>query len=301
MSSFNNPTYKYIESAVIINEVKNLLSSYFDQGTLDESILYPKIKWCLDKMGLKVHPLKSAMVQIVNKQGRLPLDFYKLSYAVGCGSYEQWEDMDGIDQFTPKITEKRIYEIPACRSSFDYCTNECGETYEIIQSFEQLKYRYWDFFNIRVRNEEVCTNDCINKQYSSEYNEIDIRNGIIFTNFSGSIHLDYIATMENNEGDLLIPDYSQITEWIKLVLIVECFRKLFYNGENTVQQRLQVSMQELTVKQLDALNFWKANEVQDFYDLRRVLKARYSKHKTAIRGDSMKSEFYTIVGQNQYI
>ena len=287
MSSFNQPQYKYIKSDVIVNEVKNLLSSYFDQGTLDESILYPKIRWCLDKMGMKVHPYKTAMIGISNKQGKLPLDFYKLNYAIGCGESEVWEDMNGLDQFVPRITEKRIYDVPACKSKFDYCTNECGETYEILQSFEQVKYRYWNFFEVKVSSsKESCSDNCPNINYGCQ-NDIAIRNGHVYTNFNGNVYIDYLGTMEDIDGDLLL---------------VECLLKLFYNGENNVAQRLQLAEQILTAKQADFESFRRMNEVSDFYDLSRILISRYSKYKTAVKGNhrDLYKGLYLTSGRNQY-
>jgi len=299
---FNQPEYKYIQANVIINEVKNTLSSYFDQGTLDESIMYPKIMWCLGKMGLKVYPQKSDVVQLNGKQGKLPLDFYKLNYAIGCGQFDTWEDTNGINQFTPHITEKRIYEIPICKSQMDYCTNECGETYEVIQSFEQLKFRYYDFFNVRVTSSnEYCSNACPNL-ISNESNEVAIRNGFVFTNFNGSVHIDYLAKMETLDGDILLPDYPQITEWIKAVIIEECFRKLFYNGENAVAQRLSSAQQILTVRQLEFESFRRMNEFQDFYDVSRILKSRYSKYKSVVKGQEVFNRgTYVTVGQKNYV
>lgn len=284
MATFNNPTYKYITADVIINQVKNMLSSYFNQGTLDESIMYPKIRSCLDTLGLKVHPMKSEIIHINDRQGRLPLDFYKLANAIGYGEFEAWEDMEGLNGLTPTITEKRVYEIPVCKSRLDYCTDECGETYEIIQSFEQLKYRYYDKFNIRVVSSDLyCDNACTNKTCSSD-NEVSIRNGFLYANFNGSIYIDYLATMETLDGDLLIPDYSQITDWITEALIVECLRKLFLNGEGSVETRLREAKAELTVKQARAENFRRMAEVQDLYDVRKILMARYNKYQSAVRG-----------------
>lgn len=83
-----NLNLKYIEAQELIRETKNELSSYFEKGALDESLLYPIIRTCLSKMGLKILPVKKIVLKLDQGKAELPCDFYKLDFALGCGFCE---------------------------------------------------------------------------------------------------------------------------------------------------------------------------------------------------------------------
>lgn len=284
MASFNSPEYKYINGSVIANNVKNQLSSYFDQGVLDDSLLYKPLKSCLDRIGLKVMPQRSATIVITDKQGILPKDFYKMVYAIGCSTYEQWENpMNGPEGYKLTLTEKAVVSIPVCKSSLDFCTDECGQLTEILQEFDIYKARYTNVFNVAVsKSESLCTDDLLRNNPGSP-NEIAIRNGAIYANFSGYVYIEYLSNLMGDDDEILVPDYTQITDWMETAMMIECFEKMYLNGEGDVIQRLQYLQNIVQNKFQVARTFYKMIEVRDCYDIARVLRSRFQKYRNAFK------------------
>ena len=271
----NNPNYKYITGEVLANNVKNLLGSYFAQGSLDDSLLYKPMKSCLDRIGMKVHPHKTVVIPVVDKMAKLPDDFFKVVYMVGCGSFEM------KDAINHRIVEREIIQIPYGEVKERYCEDKCGDLYEMVHEFDEITLKYTDFFPVQVTGSNTkCVEEFLHHEAN---NQVSIQNNMIYANFSGYIYLEYLSSLENCEGDLLVLDYTQITDWIETCMMIECLEKLYLNGDADVIQRLQYLESKRQMKEGVARSFWKMNEVQDFYDVRRVLKNRFSMYKNAVK------------------
>jgi hypothetical protein len=257
----------FISSEVLVNNVKNRLSTYFAQGTVDESHLYKAIKSCLDRIGFKAHQLKVVTLNIQDKQCDLPCDFFKVESIMG---YEQVEyyDLNEREQGIMRISEREVVSIPVCKTKFDYCQDTCGNLIEIIQEFNLEKIKYTSLFPVHLD--------------SKVGDSVTIQNGKIYANFSGNIILTYLS--DNWDGEeFLVPDYTQITDWIETAMEVECLEFLYLNQVSDAIQRLQYLQNKLTEKQAIARSFYKMNEVKDFYNLRTLLNKRYSAYKNFIR------------------
>lgn len=253
----------FISSEILVNNVKNRLSTYFSQGTVDESHLYKAIKSCLDRIGFKAHQLKVVTLAIHDKQCDLPCDFFKVESIMGFDQIEYY-DIDPREKGLMKIVENEVISIPVCKTKFDYCQDSCGNLIEIIQEFNLEKIKYSSLFPVGLD--------------SRLGDSITIQNGKIYANFSGNIILTYLS--DNWDGEeFLVPDYTQITDWIETAMEVECLEFLYLNQVSDAIQRLQYLQNKLTEKQAIARSFYKMNEVKDFYNLRAVLNNRYSGYK----------------------
>ena len=163
----------FISSDIIVNNVKNRLSTYFAQGSIDETHLYKAIKSCLDRMGSKAHALKSTHLVLRDRQAELPSDFFKLVSLVGVNKVEYW-DLDPKEAVLLKSQERMVVEIPTCKSRMDYCTDTCGNLMEFVQEFELHKVKYSELFVVKVDSR-------------LEGQSISIRNGMVFANFVGKL------------------------------------------------------------------------------------------------------------------
>lgn len=274
-----NPTINYIPAQELIREVKNELSSYFEKSALDESYLYPVIRTCLSKMGLKILPIKKAFLKLEEGVANLPCDFYKLEEAIGCGFCDQID----VDFNTPQFIEYEVSGVNICETECDYCSDDCGNLYSIIQKFNTYSATYSELFLLRVSGcDEFC---CDGFQNVKSPNEITIKNGKVYANFNqGFIYLEYLTNLETEDGDLLIPDQMTIRDWIKHEMMFVCFRKLYLNGEGDVQQRLQWMQGQLSILQTNAQSIYKRWDLKEAYDLRKILRSRFHKFNTAVYG-----------------
>lgn len=269
---------QYINASEVIREVKNELSGYFERGILDDSYLYPAIRECLSDMGLKILPMKKDVLKVENNVVDLPCDFYKMVGAIGCGTFQEFD----IDYTNSHLVEYEVSGSNTCEC-IEYCEDACG-LFGIKQTFNTYSVEWTDLFPIRVSGDAkpYCVEDCFKYKQCKE--EITIKNGKIYTNFNGSIYIEYLTNLENEDGDLMVPDHEKIKAWIKDKLFFVCFRVLWRNGDGDVERRYQDAKQQLAISQVNASNLYKAWTVKDYYDLRKVLYSRFHKYNTVVYG-----------------
>lgn len=279
----------YIPVSQLFNEVKNELSSYFEKGALDESYLYPSVRVCLAKMGLRILPVKKDVIRVENFKTELPCDFYKLLFAVACGA-EQFAELDYLNTKLEEYTVDSPTAIDVCSTRCDYCEDACGNLYGIRQYFNTYAVEFKQLYPLKITSDAkpYCTEECF--KYHQKGNEITIKNRHIYTGFeAGTIYIEYLTNLEEEE-ELMIPDDERILDWIKHEILFVCFRKLYLNGDGDVVQRLQWVTQQLAISQVNASNLYKRFTTKEFYDLRKTLYSRFHKFNTAVYGKYYNSE-----------
>lgn len=288
----------YISATELLLEVQNQLSTFFERALLDDSIFYPVIKRCLDKLGMKILPTAHLVIPIKDYQGILPFDFYKLVSATGCFEVETL-----ITDENPKVIE--VYESDKFKSYQDYYllkpadvrVDAYGDEFYVIQRYETFAVRYNNFYPLSVAQSSFgqCANGCLNKQVRSQ-NKIEISGRKLLTNFaSGSILLEYLQSLEKEtvDGtDLLIPNYSPITEWIVYKCIYKGLEKMYLNQEADVQQRLQFIGQQLAVAETNALTFISKSSIRELYDYRNLFFSRFKKFNDMVYGPKTPNTIY---------
>lgn len=272
---------RYISSNVIIAEVKNKLSKYFDSNLVDESIFYPRIKSCLDELRFDVYEEKIAVLEVENKQADLPEDFKRMCLALACFQEHCIETSDII-----YTEQQHVCELNLCETACDVCHDDCGNMMKIVQKFPQT-YKTWNTFDVLCLTKEslpFCDKNCFNFRSKSK-NEIDIRNSKINTNFDrGLVYIEYVASLEG-KTDFNIPDQSKIVEWIKADLIHEAFQTMYWNGETDILQRYQDTKRDLHIKYQNARAVFKLPEIEELYGLANKLINRYKVLGDAVWND----------------
>lgn len=273
----------YVPAEEVIIEVKNTLSPYFEKGALDSSYLYPPIRLCLSKMGVRILPVKKDVIRVENFKAELPCQFYKLVFAVACGA-EEFVELDYLNTKLEEYTVDSPTAIDVCSTRCDYCEDACGNLYSIKQYFNTYAVEFKSLYPLKITPDArpFCTEKCF--EYQQRGNEITIKNGHIYTGFeAGTIYLEYLTTLEE-DGELMIPDDERIKDWIKHEILFVCFRKLYLNGDGDVQQRLNWVQSQLAISQVLASNIYKRFTTKEYYDLRRTLYSRFHKFNTAVYG-----------------
>lgn len=272
----------YITGEELLNEVRLKLSNYFERGVLDDSMFYPVIRECLAKLGSRVYPTSTAILPVEDYKAKLPEDFRKLIVALGCGNFTitDTDPLGKIYDVTPEQVVNYVAKPPAP------CIDECGDAFHIVQMFDTYTINFSEYFNLQVSNNSKgsCLTDCFNNKIKSKYQiELDMRSKKIVTNFpTGHIYIEYTQTLEK-DGDLLIPDFAQVREWIKKACVTEAFENMFYNLPTAeVQTKLNYARGEESVAEISARSFVKAHEFGEMYDTRRLLTGRYKKFSEMI-------------------
>ena len=118
-----------------------------------------------------------------------------------------------------------------------------------------------------------CDRECFHFGQKSPH-EFEIRDNYLHVNFEkGLVYIQYKESLENDEG-FNIPDFPEITDWIKQALIVQAFTSLWRNGEE-VQQKLAFEKGSLRTLEIMALQFYRTSGVHKYAQTAQVFVDRF--------------------------
>ena len=131
---------------------------------------------------------------------------------------------------------------------FMNCKNEC---YELVQKVNNSTFTYRNLLPLRiVENPESVECDCPNL-YLQTGNKAWIQNGFLFTNFTtGKVYINYQGQMEDEQGNLLVPDHDMLNEYYEYALKERILENLYINGEPDIERRLQLIQSKLKEERL---------------------------------------------------
>ncbi len=109
--------------------------------------------------------------------------------------------------------------------------------------------------------------------------EAYIKDGWIYTNFEeGNMYINYQGTLENDEGDLMVPDHPYLNEYYEYGLKKRILENLIMDGVN-VGAQLQLVQSEYRGARNNALSFVNTpnfSEMEKVWTMNR--KAMYGKY-----------------------
>jgi hypothetical protein len=271
---------RYIDSNVIINDVKNRMSKYFSSQKVDESILPRVIRKCVGKMGLKVYPEKRAVLEVCDYKAILPDGFRYLALAMLCSGkvkYVKNQLKTRQDQLiceNPCSTVCVSTEVNAGGQSYgshSVMTDSCGNILKIIETTELDRFESQELYVLRASpsSKPWCSSGCPNLRTKNPY-EFEIkdtsRGKIIQTNVcDGKLYIEYLTDIEH-EDSFDIPDNETVKDWIFEELRKEIYTHLWDNGDAEVQGRMQHSEREVQVKHAMARQVYSQKGIQERYD-----------------------------------
>lgn len=283
-----NKDTNFITAQDLLAEVKNELKIYHERSILDDSYFYPVIRNCLGKMGAKVYPVGKIVLRVDDYKAALPKDFHRLIMAVGCFSYTVTNTPNIDNPQLYQVSEKQINDYLISKPS-ETCLDECGENFYVIQRFESFDVTFTDYCPLSISNSSMpyCANDCFNKGVLSQH-QIDLSKDTLIAGFrTGYVYMDYLQNLEKHDTDgvdLLIPDYAQIREWVKMACIKKGLEIVYWNKDDDVERRLNYVKQELTILEAQARTFIKAIDMKEMYDMRKLFFGRYKKFNEQVYG-----------------
>jgi hypothetical protein len=169
-----------------------------------------------------------------------------------------------------------------------------GDKYELIQVINNSgrTRRYTQLIPLRMKASQEIECDCPNLYWNAP-NEGWIKGGFLFTTFqTGKVYLNYQGQMEDENGDLLVPDHDLLNEYYEYALKSRILENLFMNGED-VSQRMQLIEQRLRASRNQALsvvNTPNFRELKEMWQANR--KAMYGKYYNMFLSHSP-NNFYT--------
>ena len=175
-----------------------------------------------------------------------------------------------------------------------------GEKWELIQIINTGATRkYSRLVPLRMKQSQEIECDCPNLYYDTA-NQGWIKGGFLFTTFdTGKVYVNYQGAMEDEAGNLLVPDHDLLNDYYEYALKQRLLENLFMNGED-VSARLQLIEQRLKAARNQALSLVNTpnfKELQDMWWTNR--RAQYSKYYDMFKSYSPNRAFYGINGTSR--
>jgi len=180
---------------------------------------------------------------------------------------------------------------------FMNCKGEKWELIQIINTGATRKYSRLVPLRMKASQEIEC--DCPNLYYDTA-NQGWIKGGFLFTTFdTGKVYVNYQGALEDESGQLLVPDHDLLNDYYEYALKQRLLENLFMNGED-VSARLQLIEQRLKAARNQALSLVNTpnfRELEEMWWTNR--RAQYSKYYDMFKSYSPNRAFYGINGTSR--
>jgi len=253
-----NYTLKYRTFDSLLEDVKLDLRSLATDGTIDPAQLLKVAMRVNYDLGLRIYMTKEVVLEVCKNKVRLPEDFYVMNFALICGEAKYSFALPqgtNVQQVSPEwrpwveqnyCTNESLPEKPVCLT-------QCGNSYQLIQIVNTQTRTYNHFLPIRFKNSQFIDCDCPNLNYLAK-DEAYIKDGWIYTNFEeGNLYINYQGTLQDNEGNLMVPDHPYLNEYYEYALKKRILENLIMDGSNVTNQ-LQLVLQEYRAARNNALS-----------------------------------------------
>jgi hypothetical protein len=170
------------------------------------------------------------------------------------------------------------------------CVNPCvrpmvytdcnDDNYEVVQIVNSgLSYTYSTLIPLKLKsNGKTIECGCPNL-YVQSANEGFVKNGFLYTSFTeGTVYLNYQGSLEDEEGNLLIPDNEYILRYYEYAIKKKILESLIMS-DHPVGNKLEYISMELRAARNNALsivNMPEFDEIKNIYNANR--KVTYNKY-----------------------
>ena len=227
-------------------------------------------------LGLRVFKTHETVLEIEKGKTKLPNNFNVLNFAlivshhkvtepVIQGTHTEYMPVGGL--YTPPPGEVHICAQPVVNPQANLC-NSCGQVPQTCGCNTSCSVTWTEFHAIKiVDNGTVVDLDCPNKKWMSS-NTAYIKNGFLYTSFpTGKLYLNYQGMLEDDEGNLLVPDHDMLNEYYEYAIKQRVLENAVMNGEAVTQMQFQIVEQRLKAARNNANTLV---NTPDFGELRKI-------------------------------
>jgi hypothetical protein len=288
--------YRTFES--LFEDVRVDLKSLSLSNRIDPQNLIKVVQRVNYDLGLRIHQVKETILDIEHSKARLPLDFYVMNFALMCGeytvttaypqgtqisevtpNYTQWPDWSGTCHANPQVSPCDPTKL-TWNGTKPVCLSQCGNAYQLVQTINSEVRTYKYMMPIKFRQSKDVQCDCPNLGWRSQ-DEAYISNGFIYINaddICGKMYINYEGTLEDIDGNLMVPDHPFLNEYYEYALKDRILENLLFDGDMNLQAMIQLVKGQLRAARNNALtvvNTPDFREMRNLHDLNR--KAFYGK------------------------
>jgi len=287
-----NTYLKYRRFDQVLDDIQVDFQAYSLESLIEPQQLIKVVKRVNYDLGLKINKTKEVLLEVCQGNVKLPDDFYVLNYALVC-------DEVTVNQSVPQGTwiEERPVTSPSYQTipeTIDLCeppvVNACvkpelilnckGETYELVQIVTTgVSRTYKRTFPIKmIQNPQMIDCECPNL-YTNSHHSAWLRDGYLYSTLKDAIiYISYQGQLEDDEGNLLLPDHDMLNEYYEYAIKARILENLIMNDE-PAQNKLQLVEARLRAARNQALGMV---NTPDFGEMKKVWemnrRAQYSKY-----------------------
>jgi len=280
----------------LISEVMYEFRKYALEDLINPQEFIKIAKKCNYELGFKINKTKEIVLDVEKGKARLPVGFNALNYAFIVSEYTaneilpqgtQVESIDPSQLYNPGPGEINICATPVVSGTPSLCgrclvpqTNCCcvdactvtldckGNETMLVQKLKYETRTYKHFYPIRIKDDgNVVDMNCPNKKVQAS-NSAYIKNNFIHTSFkTGKLYLNYQGMLEDDEGNLLVPDHDLLNEFYEYSVKQRLLENLIMNGEQVNQMQIQLIEQRHKAARNNAYSLVRT---PDFKELRKI-------------------------------
>lgn len=235
-------------------------------------------------LGLRIQQPKDKILEIEKGKTKLPDDFTVMNYALVCGEYDitvvppQGTHIESLNPVVPKYTPMGDPTVCGCPNNQKVCLQWNKEQPLLIQKVNTETRTYKHLYQIQFTNSKFINCDCPNLGYIAP-DQAYIKDGFIWTNMDcGNLYINYEGAMEDDDGNLLVPDHPMLNEYYEYALKQRILENLIMDGVS-ISGPMQLIEQRYRAARNNALtivNTPNFSEMQKLWVANRL--AMYSKY-----------------------
>jgi hypothetical protein len=304
----------------LLAEIQSDFKKYYLEDFINPQEFIKVAKRCNAELGLRIFKTKEVVIDIEKGKGKLPNNFQVLNFTfllinhfivepLISGTHVEkinlgpiynpgnWQDVNLCDpgNIPAEIVNNPVLQdCGECGTNFQSCsckpvgdvTLNCnGDYVALVQRFKFHTRTWRTLRSIRMINSpDVVDPDCPNKTWQST-DTAYIRDGFIYPSFkTGKLYLNYQGMMEDDEGNLVVPDHDLLNEFYEYAIKQRVLENMIMNGETVNSNQIQIIETRLKAARNNAYSLV---NTPDFNELRRIWeinrKAQYHNFYTMFR------------------
>ena len=277
-----NTQIKYRTFDELIDEVKTDFHVYNTEGMIEPGQLIKVAQKINYDLGLRIYTEKQKVLEIVNGRVKLPDDFYVLTMALLCADYQVREEvLQGTHTEDVYMNVCTVCNQPSedcgCESVVTVCENKYVK---VMHRKNYVTKEYTEFKRLYVRPAKAVDPVCSAKPDYDHWMEAELKNGYLYIIGieTGTVYLNYLGNLEDDNGNLLVMDHPMINEYYEYAIKQRILENLYLNGEDVVQ-KMQLIEQRLRPARNNALTIVNTPDFKEMYNLWKLNReAMYGKY-----------------------
>ena len=267
MDTINNKTFEHRPINELMAIVRQDFRKLDDEGLIDEGNLIKTVMYCNDRLGIGIREVKQVCVSVDDFRAKLPLNFEKLYFTAALKATSTMVTL-GRNPFNNNFDRDIIYEAAIARDNFGG-TDFYGVTIKREEHITMHSCGEWIAIDIFPDSHVFCHNSCPNVRRKGKHT-IRIEDGNIITPFrTGELYIMYIATMCDEEGNLLFPFHPMITPYYEWSIKEKVLLDGIFNSDIVDPNLLQLAQREKAKAWLDAYDMTTSKGFGEYVSMQR--------------------------------